>query len=617
MNPSNLNHLLEIFVSQIKQSLQVPHGFIYLVEPAIYNRTESQETWLECKIGWGAFSHWVGQHADGGEGLVGQVGQNGQPYLVEKYDGWADRHPNFPNGVIQSIMAVPLYSPETEFLPLSKGDIWGVIGVANDFKATEPLGSTQLEWLKQWAELVAIVLGQAFQLSKHEKTEDTLRESQVQLQTALQETEGLFEAARSILGSTQLVEICRNLTIQFNKLVRANRLVIYLVDHQRKQIILTMHDGNVLGDEDEITYHVLNDGISGQVFRTGQPVLSLRADDGIEPKDTAERRRHAGTGALIVVPLMARGQAIGTATALNRVDQRMFTPYDVDLLMSLATQAATAIENMRLFDTLQKANLEISQTLENLKATQRQLVQAEKMAALGRLVAGVAHEINTPIGIAITMASTLKSETGEVVSGYQEGTLKGSTLKEYLNMAAESSQLILSNLQRAGELVQSFKQVAVDQSNLDKRDFAVKAYIEEVLVSLKPKFKPTQHTLEIEGDESITMHSYPGAFSQIVTNLVINSISHAYPPGQCGHLHFNLTQQQERLIIEYADDGGGISSENLSKIFDPFFTTARHRGGVGLGLHIVYNLVTQKLKGTIRCESQVGSGTKFIINLPL
>jgi signal transduction histidine kinase len=137
------------------------------------------------------------------------------------------------------------------------------------------------------------------------------------------------------------------------------------------------------------------------------------------------------------------------------------------------------------------------------------------------------------------------------------------------------------------------------------------------LLSLHPKLKRTQLTTEIHADDSLTLDSYPGAFAQIVTNLVMNSLIHAYEPGEPGHLVFHLSQKNGRFTFEYADDGRGIPTENLVKIFDPFFTTKRGQGGSGLGLHIIYNLVTQKLGGTIRCESKVGRGTTFMIELPI
>lgn len=278
-----------------------------------------------------------------------------------------------------------------------------------------------------------------------------------------------------------------------------------------------------------------------------------------------------------------------------------------DLSLSLLQQAKA----------LQKANEDLRQTIETLKATQKRLIESEKMAALGNLVAGVAHEINTPIGVGVTMASTLYNATTSLAESYQRGKLKRATLNTYLQNSIQGHQLLLDNLQRAASLVQSFKQVAVDQTHLDQRRFLVKKYLQATLLSLELKLKQAKHRAEIEGDENITLTSYPGAFSQVVTNLVMNSIIHAYPEGKAGHLRFNLIPRGERLIIEYSDDGCGIAPELQAKIFEPFFTTARHRGGTGLGLHIVYNLVTQKLKGTIDCQSKLGLGTKFILDLPL
>jgi len=260
----------------------------------------------------------------------------------------------------------------------------------------------------------------------------------------------------------------------------------------------------------------------------------------------------------------------------------------------------------------------LSETLENLQTTQSQLVESEKMAALGSLVAGVAHEINTPVGIGVSMASLLAHETEKIVQQVRSGKMKISALKEYLQTATESSQLILNNLNRAAELVQSFKKVAVDQTSLDIREFAVKAYIHEILLNLRHEVKRTDHIIDLNETDHIIMKSYPGAFSQVISNLVMNSLKHAYEPGDTGHMQFTISQSQDdQVLIVYQDDGLGISPNNMSKIFDPFFTTARSTGGSGLGLHIVYNLVTQTLGGTIQCESEIGKGTTFTLNLPM
>jgi len=321
------------------------------------------------------------------------------------------------------------------------------------------------------------------------------------------------------------------------------------------------------------------------------------------------------------MPLLNQGKLTGILYLENNLTTGAFTANRLKTLKMLSSQIAISIENSLLYNNLEQKvaerTQELSTALDHLKTTQSQLVEAEKMASLGGLVAGVAHEINTPIGIGVTAASTLADRTTETVTAYDNKQLKGSALKAYFNLAQTSSNLVLNNLNRAAELIQSFKQVAVDQSNLDKRSFAVKKYIQDILINLKSHLKKTPHQITVNGDEQISINSYPGAFSQIMTNLVMNSLRHAYPKGETGNLCFELKLDSEHLIVEYSDDGCGIPPENLAKIFEPFFTTARAQGGTGLGLHIVFNLVTQKLQGTINVQSEIGLGTTFILNLPL
>lgn len=264
---------------------------------------------------------------------------------------------------------------------------------------------------------------------------------------------------------------------------------------------------------------------------------------------------------------------------------------------------------------LQEKAQQLEQTLLNLKQAEAQLIQTEKMAALGGLVAGIAHEINTPIGIGITAASLLVEKTEEFLELMQTRNLRRSELERFLDMVDQSSRITLTNLNRATELIQSFKQVAVDQSSEAKREFNLRAYLNKILLQLSPKLKEAHHTVELLGDPDLNLNSYPGVFSQIVTNLILNSLLHAYEPGEQGKITIAFRRQADELIFEYADDGQGIPLEYINRIFEPFFTTKRGQGGSGLGLHIVYNLVTQKLNGCIYCESQLGQGTKFIIRL--
>ena len=290
----------------------------------------------------------------------------------------------------------------------------------------------------------------------------------------------------------------------------------------------------------------------------------------------------------------------------------------------LITTGQDITERKRAEKRLQARTQELSETLETLRATHSELVRSAKMAALGNLVAGVAHEINTPVGTAIMTASTLKNASREIAKEMSAGELKRSSFEQYLEVAGECSHLVLSNLQRAGELIQSFKQVAVDQSSLQQRRFLLKPYLQEVITNLTPQIKESAHQITLLGEEDISLLTYPGAIAQVVTILVINSLMHAYPDDRAGRLVLSIEQvADERVILRYGDDGCGIEVALQNRVFDPFYSTARDRGGSGLGLHLVYNLVTQKLGGTIeimsstQADADANTGTLFIISLPL
>ncbi|MBF0368703.1 MAG: response regulator [Magnetococcales bacterium] len=265
---------------------------------------------------------------------------------------------------------------------------------------------------------------------------------------------------------------------------------------------------------------------------------------------------------------------------------------------------------------LEKALHQVQTTHEALKASQDQLIQAEKMASLGRLVAGVAHEVNTPIGIGLTAATLLAAKTREISQALQGRTMKKSDLEKYLLKTAENAHLLQSNLTRTAELVQSFKMVAADRSSRERRVFVVKSYLEELLFSLRPHLEKTPHQIKISCPESLTLDNYPGVFAQIVTNLIMNALIHAFDEGMAGQIEIEIYSREEQLVLSFRDNGKGIPPKQLGRIFDPFFTTRRNAGGTGLGLHVVYNLVQQTLGGQITCESEPGKGSTFEITLP-
>jgi signal transduction histidine kinase len=256
--------------------------------------------------------------------------------------------------------------------------------------------------------------------------------------------------------------------------------------------------------------------------------------------------------------------------------------------------------------------------LADLRRTQAELIQSEKMASLGQLVAGVAHEINTPVGVALTTATQMGEEARHFVQEAEGAQLRRSRLLAFVERMNEGSRLLYANLTRAADLVQSFKQVAADQVSGEHRTFDLKDWLPELVTSLGPVLRKRGLSVRIDCPEGLTMSTFPGALGQVVTNLVVNAAVHGYPPGQPGTLHLSaLRDGPGRIALVVADDGKGMPPDVQARIFDPFFTTARQHGSTGLGLHIVYNLVVQTLKGRIAVDSAPGRGTRFTVTLPV
>ena len=248
---------------------------------------------------------------------------------------------------------------------------------------------------------------------------------------------------------------------------------------------------------------------------------------------------------------------------------------------------------------------------------QGELVQAEKLAALGGLVAGVAHEINTPVGITLSAATHLEAETQKADRAYQAGELTEEGLAEYFATARQAVQLMTLNSQRAADLIHGFKQVAVDRTGGEQRRFDLATYIDEVLLSLRSHLKKSRIEITVNCPAELTLDSLPGALSQVLTNLIMNSLVHAFEPDQVGHIEITANlEENDQVRLVYRDDGRGIPPELHAKVFEPFFTTRRSKGGSGLGLHIVHTVVTQSLKGSLTLASHPDQGTQFTLCLP-
>lgn len=281
--------------------------------------------------------------------------------------------------------------------------------------------------------------------------------------------------------------------------------------------------------------------------------------------------------------------------------------------VELRTQELCAVN-----EELNAMNQELLQTLDKLQAAQEYLVASEKRAALSNLVVGVAHEVNTPIGAAITASSHLKDLLDEAMRSYEQNNLTRSSFRTFLDDTQEGLLLLLNSLQRAATLIRSFRQVSVDQSGESKHPFILLPYLESALSnlrSIRPNF--SRHKVEIDCPIDFELNSFPGAISHVVSALLLNSHLHAFDSGEQGSIRISVSLNAEEMLLTIEDNGKGIAPEFKSKIFDPFFTTRRGAGSIGLDLYIVSNIVTQQLAGKIECQSEVGKGTKFLLTLPV
>lgn len=268
-------------------------------------------------------------------------------------------------------------------------------------------------------------------------------------------------------------------------------------------------------------------------------------------------------------------------------------------------------------EELANTNNDLQKTLDALENSHKQLVEQEKMASLGSLVAGVAHEINTPIGVGVTAVSHLNEAVIDITQKMEEKRLTQSGLTEFLSIAKKGAEISLFNLTRAAEIITNFKLIAVDQSSDQFRTISLNSYLHEVVRSLHPKLKKLKHKVTIECDESLFVHCRPGALVQVMTNLLMNSIVHGFEHIDEGSVLITANTIGSKVHIRYQDDGKGMSQKSLAKLFEPFFTTKRGEGGSGLGAHLVYILVTQGLKGEISVASEINEGLTYDFTFPL
>ena len=316
--------------------------------------------------------------------------------------------------------------------------------------------------------------------------------------------------------------------------------------------------------------------------------------------------------------IMAAMQAITSGDYNRRVQGTRAKDEVGEMARAVEVFRENAIAKRKTEDELRASKEKAENALFELNAAQQNLIDAERLAALGGLVAGVAHEVNNPIGISLTVASSFARRTEMFEAELRSETgLRRSQLEEFVRTSRDAAQQLVGNLQRAGELIHSFKQVAVDRSHAERRLFNLSEATDQIIASLRPALKKASIGLSVEVPESLVIDGYPGSYGQILTNLFLNAANHAFADGRSGAITISAKPRgNDDVEIIFADNGAGMTPDVQRQAFDPFFTTRRNEGGTGLGLHIVYNLVTQQLGGRMMLDSRLGQGTTFRIIMP-
>ena len=435
----------------------------------------------------------------------------------------------------------------------------------------------------------------------------------------------LYEIANLSAQTSDASTLYRKLHAIISELVSAKNFLIALYHPDNAEITIPyfVDEKDAQAPVQRFDYGV---GMSSYILARRQACLLDAASYAalVASGEINEPLGNVGIASWMGAPMLLGERAYGVLIVQSYDSSVVYGQAELDVLAFMASHVAVAMARIQAEharrqakNALEEQNAALNSALSALQEAQSELVRQEKLASLGRLVAGVAHEINTPLGICVTATSHLVQELKLTREDMDAGQLDEDGLQQFFEIIDQTLRIMTTNTQRAAALVRSFKQVAVDQSSDELRNFNLRKYIDEVLLSLQPKLKGKPITVEVECPPALQLRSYPGAVSQILTNMVVNSLVHGFAEGEPGVIRIHVRSEAEMLELDYSDDGLGMDSTTLAQLFDPFFTTKRGSGGSGLGAHILYNLVTGPLGGTVKVASAPGMGLHYKIRFPL
>lgn len=461
-------------------------------------------------------------------------------------------------------------------------------------------------------------------LERKVRERTTMLESEIEERRKAENLQkALYQIAELSTYSTAYAEKFLHLHDIMNSLMQVPNFMVALYEEERREFVVEYFvDESEAKPMERFPFGV---GITSYVAQQKTAKLFNRSDlQQLEQSGQVKILGARSSYSWIGAPLLVDDKLYGVMVIQSYQPELIYSMADLELVAFVASHIATAIARLHANRHLEYTRLQLEQqnhtlnhTLAVLKDAQTELLSQEKLASLGGLVAGIAHEINTPLGICVTAASHLLAELEELQSERAGAPINGSQLEAFLPILEQTLKIIMNNSQRGAALMKSFKQVAVDQSSEQMREFDLRTYLEEVLMSLQPKLKGKPVRIQLDCPAGVLMKTYPGAISQILTNLVMNSLLHAFEQREQGQIWIAITLDADWINFSYSDDGSGLAdSVALEKLFEPFYTTKRGQGGSGLGTHMVYNLVTGTLGGNIKACSDPGSGLRYQMRFP-
>ena len=513
-------------------------------------------------------------------------------------------------------------------LRLSDGQILGAL-VIQSYRADRIYTDEDVALFGQIADHISTALEK---LSATQRLERAITERTRQLESEVAERRkaeelqrGLYEIAALSATDATLEDVYRTVHDVTSRLLYARNFFIMLHHEEEQEFSFPYFVDQFDGTSPPDQRFPLWRGPTAYVVRTRQPQLldQARWTELVLAGEIQGHQGHLGFSSWMGAPMIVAERVYGVIVAQSYDAAIFHGADDLALLAYMATHVAGALSRRdadvqlrEAAERLNRRNEELTTTLHQLHATQDELVRHEKLASLGGLVAGIAHEINTPLGICVTATTHVQDQLRRWHAWDEAGTFDATRIKAMLAELDVAMRILDTNTRRGAELVRSFKQVAVDQSSGQRRTFDLADYLDEILLSIKPKLKNAPCEVRVACPAGIRMNSFPGALSQVVTNLVMNALLHAFEGRECGAIQVTAATDGNEVVLSVSDDGIGMPAADLKRLFDPFFTTKRGSGGTGLGAHIVFNQVTSVLGGTIRVTSTPGTGLQVQMRLP-